>query len=491
MRKVGVSLGLIQKLENVASHNKINIDQEFYQRIIRWKELHRGHHADLHRWSFNTIGEGKCERDLETMNMPKVAAQELATLIFNERCEITVSDDGFNEFIKDVLKKDAFNSNFQQYLEFMFAYGGMVMKPYVDNGQLRIAYATADTFFPVSWNNQRITEGVFVSEIKQQGKFYTHLEWHVKENGQFVVRNELYMSNTGIDLGKPVPLSEVFEDLEEITILQGVTRPLFSYIKPNLANNFDSTLPLGISIYGNAYSTLKAIDIAYDSFIREFRLGRKRILVPAHMVSVVRDPLTGNQHRYFDAMDETYEAFNSGENEGDKIQEMNVELRVQEHIDAINAFLNILAGQMGFSAGTFSFDAAGGIKTATEVVSENSKTFKTKKSHENVIEAGLTDLIEVMGIVAAAYGLYTPPAEYDVNIAFDDSIVEDTAAIINRELLRLGARIQSRVGAIMIIDGLSEEEAIKKVQFIDEEELRTMPDQVDLQTSRALFGDVE
>src|SRR5690606_10807914 len=126
----------------------------------------------------------------------------------------------------------------------------------------------------------------------------------------------------------------------------------FSYFKTNKANNIDLQSPLGISLYANALDTMKAIDTAFDSFHREFRLGRKRIIVPAHMVKTVIDPDTGRAHRYFDDTDETYEAFNSGEMDDNKIQDISVELRVEEHIAAINALLNLFAMQTGFSSGT-------------------------------------------------------------------------------------------------------------------------------------------
>jgi D-alanine-D-alanine ligase-like ATP-grasp enzyme len=54
------------------------------------------------------------------------------------------------------------------------------------------------------------------------------------------------------------------------------------------------------------------------------------------------------------------------------VHDISVELRVEEHVAALNALLSILCLQIGFSANTFSFDEhQGGIKTATEVVSEN------------------------------------------------------------------------------------------------------------------------
>lgn len=487
MRKVGVKLGLIKQLESVTSHKKVSLSEKYYNNIIEWRELHRGYLASMHDVKFRTIAEGEQPRRMATLGMPKVVSNEIASLIFNERCSVSISDENYNKFIEDVFTDNGFNGNFQQYLEFMFAQGGMVVKPYAENGKLKLSYVTADCFLPISWTNSRITEGVFVSEIKKQGKTYTHLEWHAFEGQQYVITNELYESATGTDLGTKVSLAILFPDIEPVTHWSGVTRPLFAYFKPNLANNIDSTVPLGISIYANSYDTLKGLDIAFDSFIREFRLGKKRIIVPAHMVKTVVGA-DGQMHRYFDASDETYEAF-EGDMDATNIQDISVELRVEEHIGAINAFLNILAMQTGFSAGSFSFDGSGGgVKTATEVVSLNSKTFRTKQSHENVVEQGITDLIEVMGIVAQLYGLYTPPTDYDVTVAFDDSIAQDRTADINEQIQLVSARLQSRKKAIMKLHGLTDGEAELLLAEIMKEELQGQPDLEKLKKSGAMFG---
>src|SRR5690606_31265168 len=110
-------------------------------------------------------------------------------------------------------------------------------------------------------------------------------------------------------------------------------------------------------------------------------------------------------HRYFDANDEAYQAFNFMDSDAQKIQDMSVEIRVDEHIKAIQALLDILAMQIGFSAGAFTFDGQG-VKTATEVVSENSKTYRTKNSHEVVVEEALKELIACIVQAAELYGLF-------------------------------------------------------------------------------------
>src|SRR5690625_6249475 len=87
-------------------------------------------------------------------------------------------------------------------------------------------------------------------------------------------------------------------------------KSLFLYFKPNTANNVDTQSPLGIPIYANALPTMKAIDTAFDSFHREFRLGKKRIIVPEAMVKTVYDQ-NGQPQRYFDSCVETFESFNT------------------------------------------------------------------------------------------------------------------------------------------------------------------------------------
>lgn len=124
-------------------------------------------------------------------------------------------------------------------------------------------------------------------------------------------------------------LSTLYPDLEEEVRIKDLSKPMFVYFKPNTANNLDMNSPLGISIYANALGTLKSLDIAFDSFQREFVLGKKRIIVPDMAIKTIADPLTGTMLRYFDANDEVYQAFQLGDNTN-QIQDISVELRVEE-----------------------------------------------------------------------------------------------------------------------------------------------------------------
>lgn len=479
-----MKIGLIKSIGDLSEHKDIPLNEEMYDYIDMWRSLYKGYYSKWHQLEYHTI-DGTKTRRMDTLNMAKTSASEMASLVYNEKCEISIGDDE-NEtalFIVDVLKNNKFDKKFQDFLEYSFAMGGMVIKPYVENDEIKLSFVTADCFIPISWQNESIREGVFINETQKGRKKYTLLEWHVWKNGVYTVKNELYESESGTDLGRKVSLDTLYPGLEPVLGMPKIEKPIFVYFKPNTANNFDTQSPLGISLYANALSVMKSIDTAFDSFHREFRLGKKRIIVPESMIKTVPDPQTGRLHRYFDATDETYESFNTGNMDDAQIHDISVDLRVEEHISAINAMLNLFAMQTGFSSGTFTFDGES-MKTATEVISEQSKTFKSKQSHEIIIEAGIIDLIESILALADTYAIFKGEKELEISVAFDDSIAEDKQAEINKQVQLVQSELQSKKRAIKKIFGVTDDEAMEIIAEIAEEQKQTAPEVDD----SVLFG---
>lgn len=199
----------------------------------------------------------------------------------------------------------------------------------------------------------------------------------------------------------------------------------------------------------------------------------------------------GRRHRYFDSSDETYESFNTGNMDDAKIHDINVELRVEEHTGAINAMLELFAMQTGFSSGTFTFDGQS-MKTATEVISEQSKTFKSKQSHETIIEEALKDLIHSIVAIAELYDdSFAADEEYEISIAFDDSIAENKAEEIDKQIKLVQAELQSKKRAIIKIFGVTKEEADDIIKEINQEVLESSPSIQQLRSEGVLFGDRE
>ena len=244
---------------------------------------------------------------------------------------------------------------------------------------------------------------------------------------------------------------------------------MFRYFKPDVSNNIDRSSPLGVSVFDGAVDTLKALDVAFDSFTREFILGKKRIIVPSSCIQTVVDPETGTIKRYFDADDEAYIALKCDEDKDLKITDNTVELRIEEHVSAINALLNILCFQTGLSAGTFSFDAAQGMKTATEVISADSKTARTAKSNKNLVAELIEDVVKSIIALGIDMGDLPEADDYGVLVTMPDSVIIDDNTKIENNIKLVSAGLKSKLAAIMDVQNCDEEAARKELAVIAKE----------------------
>ena len=227
----------------------------------------------------------------------------------------------------------------------------------------------------------------------------------------------------------------------------------------------------------------------FDSLQREFVLGKKRIIAPARTMKMA--VLNGGRpDRYFDADDEVWEALATDNPEDLKVIDNSVDLRIEPHLNGINGDLSILCAQIGFDPGTLSFDATRGLKTATEVISENSKTFGTVKAHENIVADALKEMVDAIFELAVHYGLTWKgqtvesliSGGYEVSVKFDDSIIQDKDAEISQGTMLVGAGLMSKKKFMMDTLGYTEEVADKELAQIGEE------GKANITTVDSLFG---
>lgn len=490
MQRGAAGTGIAREYKSLFELGDVPAFEQFYDfGIFPWKWVYRGFYRLWHLIPAPTIADPNFKRELFRMNAGKALCAEMAGLVWGEKATIRVTQKGYaplvdektgevtnpdplDLYVQKVLCHNCFDEKMQEAVEQCLALGGEAMKVWheekhdsagnivPDSGHICIGWCMADQFIPTSWDNAKVTEGVFISRTAKAGYYYTRLEWHRWDGLTYTIKNELYRAEmqkgageAGVQdiLGVRWPLADVYPFLNEETVVP-VGESLFSYWRTPIANNLDDNSPLGVSLYANAMETLHALDICYDSFVREFRLGRKRIIVPARAIRTVVDPETGAMRRYFDAMDETYEALQSDDPNDLKISDNSVELRVEEHVAALNAFLSILCLQTGFSPGTFTFSQHSGLKTATEVVSEDSKTYKTIKTVQNQLRPAIEHLVRNIIDVAVLYGVQDEGVSveslvaggYDVQVVFDDGITQDRQTNINEGVTLVGAGLLSK-----------------------------------------------
>ena len=427
----------------------------------------------------------KGDRLMNTLCAAKVLADEFARLTFSEQVTISAAEP-YLEYVTKALNECGFWKRMPDFLSSAYALGGGAVKVYADEGKPKINYIAADRFVPIAWDEGEIAEGVLESKIRRNGFYYTLFEKHgFSEDGKTVVEHVLRKSSQKNSIGNPCPLSELYPDIDD-TVTYKTAEPMVRYFKPDVSNNTDRYCPLGVSVFSSAVDTLKALDVAFDSFGREFVLGKKRIIVPSSCVQTVVDPETGEWHKYFDADDEVYVALKCDEEHDLKITDNTVELRIEEHVAAINALLNILCFQTGLSSGTFSFEGSQGLKTATEVISADSKTARTAKGNKNLVAELIEGIVRSIIAVGIEVGDLSESDDYGILVTMPDGVVIDDNTKIENNIKLVSAGLKSKLAAIMDVQNCDEEAAQKELDRIAKEN-QISADTVDLLT----IGDSE
>ena len=275
----GAKIAMVETLNSITDHPKIAMSDSELSRIRNNKEIYRNVYGDIEY--INSDGYRQT-RPFHSLNVSKVVSRKLSKLVFNDGCNISLDDEKADEFLQSVFADNKFRKNFGEELEAGYAIGGLALRPYVDtnSGKIKISFCRADTFFPLQSNTNDISEAA-IATVTQQAEgqktiYYTLLEFHEWVDGKYRIRNELYRSEEQKQVGVRVPLNslEKYKNLQEETILDGFSRPLFVYIKLAGKNNINLDSPLSLGVIDNAKRQLADINEKYDEFMWEIDEAR-------------------------------------------------------------------------------------------------------------------------------------------------------------------------------------------------------------------------
>ena len=422
--------------EYLSNKGYCTVDNSFYSYIDQWMEWYQGKVEKFHNYNvYNGIQTVKKER--YSLGMAKRVSEDWANLLMNEKVAITCKK---LKELEDIFEYNNFNVRANQLIELSYALGTGALVEYLgQDDKIIIDYIRADMIYPLAWENGDITECAFGSNRKVDGKECIYIQMHVLENGKYTIKNRLVDSESGTELEM---------DGIEPEVLTSSENPLFQIITPNIVNNVDLDCPMGISVYANAIDQLKGADLIYDSYCNEFDLGKKRILVPASMAKVKLSS-DGTMQPIFDSNDTTFYAM--ADDSLTELKEIDMNIRAEEHEKGLQRGLNLLSSKCGLGNDRYSFEK-GTAKTATEVISEKSDLYQNLKKNEIPLKSALIGMVKGIAFL-------TGKGDVDVDIDFDDSIIEDNNAVVDRNIQLVSAELKSRVSAIMEIDKCDEKEA--------------------------------
>ncbi len=383
----------------------LSLSGSYYTRIGEWESWWRGRYRPFHEFKERS-GTRLLKREMYTLGMAKKVCEDWASLLLNEQTTVAAGHKKSGEFLLGkggaggVLAECDFWRQANMLVEkaFMSGTGAMVLRLkdvciedgriLPQGGQLGVEYLSAGSIFPLTAEGGSITEAAFASQVLAGGQDMVYLELHRLECDGYVIYNRYYKVSNGTLVPQPLPKGVVAE------LRTGSPYPLFAILRPNLVNNLDETTGLGLSVFANAIDCLKGVDLAFNNFCRDFKLGGKKVFLNQSLTARDED---GTLITPDDVAQQLF--LDMGNNDGldaqRLIHEFNPTLRVEENIMGVQAQLDLLSFKCGLGPRHYAFDRSG-VVTATQYAGDRQELFQNITKHSLAVKTALVAIFRAM-----------------------------------------------------------------------------------------------
>ncbi len=435
---IGLSVGYLNKKYNT------NISTEYYTKIRTWREWWEGYVDSVHSYRELGVDGTTRKRELYRLGMAKRITEDWAALLLNEKTTITAEHNNSAVWLMGadseqgtggVLGGSNFWAEGNELLEKAFAYGTGAFVARADGAKVNdngavipdpnckaaIEYIDALSIVPLSVEKSRITEAAFISEFTKRGKTHIYIETHTKgDNGNYIIENEYFLLD-GMEMKKTDLPDNIAPKIDT-----GSPLPWFSFVYPNITCNIKECNGLGMSVYANALDILEATDIAYNNFVKDFKLGGKKVFYNKAMLQTNSEGKTITPD---DVAQQLFQQVGDGMDFDAKqmVQEFNPSLRVAENKDGVQAQLDYLSFKCGMGTKRYQFSASG-VKTATEYNGERQELVQHANRHAIVLEGALKTICKALLYIGKAFCGADVDPDTPISIQFEDGFVIDDVA---------------------------------------------------------------
>lgn len=410
------------------------LPENYYKDMKIWEQWWEGELDEFHKYKIYN-GQTYVPQKRAELNAAKMGAEYWADLLWNEECYFTVdsesqetslskrilkklrrdNDDESQKTIENVFENSNFYSQFNETVEKYCAMGNGAVVVH-DN---KIEFIDYDNIEILAHNN-KIIESCALTSCFSHEKFgqCAYLMIHRKQlDGSYKIQNRFFkISAEGDTL---IPFTK--DELKKMNVKDEYIKnnKHFFILKPAIANNRKKKSPLGISVYANAIDVLKMIDLALDGIKASMEIGKPRIAVSSEgITTVIGQDGKPSQIPVFDSNDLAFYKFPEGIDSKKIIEDMTTTYRAGDFETSLEKALSLFSMLIGLGPNTFRWEN-GQIKTATEVISVNSKMFRTMRKHQGIIRSCIITICKAI--------LEDNGKDYDlkIKVEFDDSIVTD------------------------------------------------------------------
>ena len=474
-----------------------HLDADYSGQIETWRQWWKGSVPGVHTRSAE-YADGTKKRKIASLRMPKRVCEDWANLLLNDRTTFQIADEktaayllGSDEQqVGGLLRELHFWDNANKLVEqaywsgtgaFVLSVtgvkgegGSLIAQP---DARIALDYDPASCILPLKVERGVVIEAAFVSECMRDGKPAVYLQTHTGDNTRRTIRNEWFAVTDTVH-GAPdfSPLPAPKGTVESITV-QG-SPPWFALFSPAAVKNIDGGTGLGMSVFAEALDEAQGIDLAFDNYREDLRLGHKKIFYSTDLCRKVVDK-DGVEHHIPPDDDVVSQFVMLPEKEGSldkqsEYHEYNPDLRVEANHRAVQDMLDLFSFKCGLGFHRYKFET-GKITTATEYTGSRQDLVQNANKNQISIETALIGIVR--GILWAAKNLLGAEVDPEtaISVNWDDSYITDAETRMGQMRDDALSGLLPRYKYLAARYGVSEEEARKLV-----EEARTENQQPEL-----------
>lgn len=403
-------------------------------------------------------------------------AETSSTFLFGESPVIRFKSDSEEmkepqSQLDDMLTKSGFFKKLVEAAEVCSAIGGVYVKVAWDSELSENpipVIAQCEQAFP-TFKFGKLAKVTLVYEVYNDGSTVYRLAETIERG---LITNELYQGSAD-NLGQKVPLKQcdATAGLEETVNTADVMTCVFI---PNLLpNKLNRQSPMGRSDLHGLETLMDALDETFTAWMVDVQIARGRIHVPSGYLKQIGED--GKKEYNIDLM--AYEELDVDPTSMTKpVEATQFAIRSQEFEQTCLNLMDRIITSAGYSPQSFGLNIAGRAESGTALNVRERKSFGTTSKKQAYWEDAIKELVTAMCVIKNTFLGGSFNVDLDVNVAFIDSVSNNTAEVATSVKTLADAKAASTDTKVrMVHPEWSETQVQEEVERILNDESAGMP----------------
>lgn len=464
-----------------------NISTSYYTFIEKWIDIWKGKAEWL---NIKTVNDK--EFPMYSLGMGKKVCEDLASTITSEPFNIKAKKND------EILQKDLKNAKvLEKMAEIIETVGytgtvgtvSRIVNATINgegeratlsrgaNTKIKTINIKANQIIPLTIEDGEIVNCAFVSEQKKringEMKEILYLEIHELEERGYQVTNVYFDKES-----------------EEEILVEGIVNtyntlsniPLFTILKLPKVNPIDDNNGLGICLFGSAIDQLMLLDLVYNNFGMDFKLGQKIIILNKKLTRIETEEYTDKDGQIkqrqkvvypSDIQKQLFTEVSGGlmDKPDDKpyIYEYNPDLRVGDNKTGVQFALNNLSFKIDFGTDYYNFEN-GKVYTNTMSITTSRKDFVDNMNKiRKVVNEYLKGVCKSILLCEKMLGDASIDENQEIEVTEVDGFLLDDESVRQKLLEDYNAGLITQKRYLKKVYNMTDEEALKEIAEINEQ----------------------